>query len=61
MVGHLCYVYMFGVENADIEEAVEATAPPASHSPPLRLKLVPLSLAEKMLHSETDITQLQMR
>ena len=23
-VGHLCYVYMFGVENADIEEAVEA-------------------------------------
>ena len=22
MVGHLCYVYMFGAENADTEEAV---------------------------------------
>ena len=48
MVGHLCYVYMFGAENADIEEAVEATASPASLFPPLRLKLVPLNAADNL-------------
>ena len=44
IAGHLCYVYMFGAENADIEEAVEATASPESPSPLLRLKraFVPL-------------------
>ena len=44
MVGHICYVYMFGAENADTEEAVEAIASPESPSPPLRLKraFVPL-------------------
>ena len=33
MVGHICYVYMFGAENADTEEAVETTA---SSTYPLR-------------------------
>ena len=46
IAGHLCYVYMFGAENADTEEAVEATAPPALLSPPPRLKLVPLNAAD---------------
>ena len=48
MVGHICYVYMFGAENADTEEAVEATASSASLSPPLRLKHVPLNVADNL-------------
>ena len=48
MVGHICYVYMLGAENADTEEAVEATAPTASLFPPLRLKLVPRNAADNL-------------
>ena len=48
MVGHLCYVYMFGAENADTEEAVEATVSSESPSPLLRLKLVPLNAADNL-------------
>ena len=53
-VGHLCCVYMFGVGADDTEESVavadsvEAAASPASLSPPLRLKLVPLRVSESL-------------
>ena len=55
MVGHLCYVYMFGAENADTEEAVEATVSPESPSPPLRLKLVPLNAADNLSISRLTV------
>ena len=55
MVGHLCYVYMFGAENADTEEAVEALASPESPSPPLRLKLVPLNAADSLSISRLTV------
>ena len=55
MVGHLCYVYMFGVEDADTEEAVEAIASPESPSPPLRLKLVPLNAADNLSISRLTV------
>lgn len=55
IVGHICYVYMFGAENADTEEAVEATASPASLSPPLRLKLVPLNAADNLSISRLTV------
>ncbi len=54
MVGHLCYVYMFGVgaddteESVEVADSVEASAPPVSPSPPLRLKLVPLRVSESL-------------
>ena len=54
LAGHLCCVYMFGVGADDTEESVavaisvEASVPSDSLSPPPRLKLVPLSLAESL-------------
>ena len=54
LAGHLCCVYKFGVEDADTEESVEvadsveASVPPSSLSPPLRLKLVPLRVSESL-------------
>ena len=54
LVGHLCCIYMFGVEDADTEESVEvatsveAAVPSDEPSPPLRLKLVPLRVSESL-------------
>ena len=61
LAGHLCCVYMFGVEDADTEESVavadsvEAAASPSSLSPPLRLKLVPLNVSESLSISRLTV------
>ena len=61
MVGHLCCVYMFGVgaddteESVEVADSVEASAPPVSPSPPLRLKLVPLNAADNLSISRLTV------